>query len=69
MHGKLHGDYRSYHINGSLMSEGHYASDMREGYFYVYDEAHNLVKEMHFVNNILVKEEVADPQRAQLKQA
>lgn len=55
-HGTLHGRYASYHMNGKHMSEGQYQSGRREGYFRVYDENGRQLKQMRFVNNIMVEE-------------
>jgi hypothetical protein len=49
--GQLLSEGTSYHPNGQLLSEGKFHNGMREGYFKVYDEEGNNIRNILFINN------------------
>jgi antitoxin component YwqK of YwqJK toxin-antitoxin module len=55
-HGVKHGRYTSFHPNGQVFSEGYFFNGLREGYFKVYDERGNNIRNLFFTNNIQVED-------------
>jgi antitoxin component YwqK of YwqJK toxin-antitoxin module len=55
-HGVQHGRFVSYHPNGRMLSRGWFCLGSREGYFRVYDEEGQNVRNLLFANNIQVNE-------------
>lgn len=54
--GISHGRYASFHPNGQILSEGQFYHGSRVGYFKIYDEQGNNIRNLHFVNDIQVKD-------------
>jgi antitoxin component YwqK of YwqJK toxin-antitoxin module len=50
-----HGRFASYHPNSKIFSEGNFHNGLREGYFRVYDEEGNNIRNLLFINNIEVE--------------
>jgi antitoxin component YwqK of YwqJK toxin-antitoxin module len=53
-HGVMHGRFTSYYPGGQKFSEGEFFNGSREGYFKVYDERGQNIRNLLFVNNIQV---------------
>jgi antitoxin component YwqK of YwqJK toxin-antitoxin module len=53
--GVQHGRYASFHPNGQLLSEGQFSYGLRQGYFKVYDEQGNNIRNLFFINNIQIE--------------
>lgn len=53
--GILHGQFSTYHPNGTLMSEGVYTMGSREGYFHGYGEDGIQIKSLLFIGNRLIE--------------
>jgi antitoxin component YwqK of YwqJK toxin-antitoxin module len=51
-----HGRFRSFHPNGQVLSDGRFCNGLREGYFKVFDEFGNNVRNMFFINNIQIED-------------
>ncbi|HEY0652219.1 MAG TPA: hypothetical protein VGD65_03785 [Chryseosolibacter sp.] len=57
-HGIMHGRFTSYYPNGKKFSEGEFFNGSREGYFKIYDEHGQNIRNLLFIDNI----QVADTQ-------
>ncbi len=60
-HGIPHGPFRSFYPSGLLFSKGQFVDGLREGYFNIYDEQGKNIKNIYFINNIDLGEQIDFP--------
>ena len=53
-HGVMHGCFTSFYPSGQKFSEGEFFNGSREGYFKVYDERGQNIRNLLFINNIQI---------------